>query len=163
MPQYLDGVIDKVRRLSRDLSPASLEQFGLSTAINNLLEEFGQHYAMRWSPAQTNGIGLLFSPLAQINIFRIFQESLTNIGRHAHASQISVNIERHENQVLFTVEDDGSGFDSKKVSDPEHMPCGIGLAAMQERARLAGGSLDILTHPGAGTKIIFRIPTDKEG
>ncbi len=162
LPLYLDGVIDKVRRLSRDLSPTSLEQFGLSTAINDLLEEFGQHFAMRWSPVQTNGIGRLFSPLAQINIFRIFQESLTNIGRHAHASQISVNIEQQEDHVLFSVEDDGLGFDLKEVSDREHKACGIGLAAMQERARLAGGSLDILTHPGAGTKITFRIPTNKE-
>jgi signal transduction histidine kinase len=161
LPHYLDEVIENVRRLSRDLSPASLEQFGLSFAINNLLEEFGQHFDIRWSPDQTGGLDHLFSHLAQLNTFRIFQESLTNIGRHAHASRISVNIEQQEDHVLFTVEDDGLGFDSKNVSDREHQACGIGLATMQERARLSGGSLDILSQPGAGTKITFRIPTDK--
>ena len=158
---YLDGVIEEVRRLSWDLSPACLEQFGLATAVKNLLEEFGQHFEIRWSPDEVKGIDHLFPPLAQVNIYRIFQECLTNIGRHAQATQISVNIEQQTNHVFFSVADNGKGFDLDEVWDRAGRERGIGLAAMQERARLAGGSLEIWSQPGAGTKISFTIPIDQ--
>ncbi|MDD2901984.1 MAG: PAS domain S-box protein [Syntrophales bacterium] len=160
--QYLDGVIEKVRRLSWDLSPASLEQFGLSTTIQNLLEVFGEHYDIRWSPDDLQGIDNLFSPLAQVNIYRIFQESLTNIGRHAEASRISVSLKKQEDHVSFTVADNGRGFEVNEVCNWQKLGKCIGLESMQERAQLAGGSLEIRSQPGTGTKIIFTMPIDKE-
>jgi signal transduction histidine kinase len=159
---YLDGVIEKVRRLSRDLIPASLEQFGLSAAIQNLLEEVGKHVNVHWSPEEFNGIDQLFSSLQQVNIYRIFQESLTNIARHAQASQITVSIKKLDDHVLFNVEDNGQGFDLKQVWDREDREIGIGLTAMQERARLAGGFLILWSKPGAGTKITINIPIGEE-
>ena len=155
---YLDEVIENIRRLSRDLSPSSLEQFGLASAIKNLLQNFGKHYNIRWSETEIDGINRLFPRLAQINIYRIFQEAFTNIGRHTQASQITVRIMEKDGRVLFTVEDNGQGFDLRKARDREN---GIGLAAMQERARLAGGFLKIWSQPGAGTKITFNIPIIK--
>lgn len=159
---YLDGVIANVRKLSWDLSAGSLEELGLASAIKNLLGEFSQQYEVLWSPAELEEIGDSFSSLAQISIYRIFQESLANIGRHAQASRISVNIEKQEGKVSFTLEDNGRGFDSNRVYDREGGAKGIGLATMKERAFLAGGFLTISSRPGAGTKISFSIPIDQE-
>ncbi|RJR40180.1 MAG: hypothetical protein C4567_11015 [Deltaproteobacteria bacterium] len=156
---YLEDVIEKVRRLSRDLIPASLEEFGLAIALNNLLEEFGRQFEIRWSPGEINGIDRLFSKIKQVNIFRIFQESLTNIARHAQASQITVIVKRNEDRVVFSIEDNGQGFHLREAGGRE---TGIGLTAMQERARLAGGFLHIRSRSGGGTRISFNIPIDKE-
>lgn len=160
--EYLNGVIENVRRLSWDLSPGALEELGLATAVKNLLEEFDRHYDLRWSPAELQEINNVFSPLAQVNIYRIFQESLTNIERHAQATQITVDVSRQDHQVTFTIEDNGRGFPLYEVYSREHQEKGIGLTAMQERARLAGGFLTIHSQPGAGTKIRFSIPTISE-
>ena len=159
---YLDGVIANVRKLSWDLSAGSLEDLGLATAIKNLLEEFSQQYEVHWSPEELEKIGDALSPLAKISIYRIFQESLANIGRHAQASRISVKIEEQEGYVTFTVEDNGQGFDLNRAYDRERRAKGIGLATMQERAFLAGGSLKIWSQPGAGTKITCSIPINRE-
>jgi signal transduction histidine kinase len=147
--------------LSWDLSPTVLEQFGLSIAIKNLLQEYGKHYSVQWTLSQVEEINGLFSPLSQINIYRIFQESLTNIARHAQATQVSVGIDRQNNHVAFTIEDNGKGFDPQGVTNGKNQERGVGLAAMQERARLAGGSLRIWSQPGAGTKLTFTIPMDR--
>ena len=160
--RYLEGVIEKVRRLSWDLSPALLEELGLSAALKTLLEEFDEYFEIRWSCEDVEELDHLFSPLAAVNIYRIFQESLTNIGRHAQASKISVSIEKQDGSVAFIMEDNGKGFDLDQVRGREGREIGIGLAAMEERARLAGGSLQIQSQPGAGTKVTCTIPVNKE-
>jgi signal transduction histidine kinase len=158
---YLEEIIEKVRRLSWNLSPAALEQFGLFTALKNLLEEFGKYIELQWVPEEMAKIDGLFPRLAELNVYRIFQESLTNIARHAEASRVSISITIRPDQVDFLVEDNGKGFDLQKPEDPALWGSGIGLASMKERARLAGGSLQILSRPGAGTKISFSIPIDQ--
>ena len=160
LPHYLDDIIENVRRLSWDLNPSVLEQFGLATAVKNLLGDFGKHYAIRWEPPQVEEINDLFPPLSQTNIYRIFQEALTNIGRHAQATQISIGIEKQDGYVTFTIEDNGRGFDPQVVMNRENRQRGIGLAAMQERARMAGGHLEIRSRPGSGTHLAFTIPLE---
>lgn len=159
---YLDDVIENVRRLSWDLSPGSLEELGLATAVKNLLEEFGRHYDLHWSPGGLEEMNASFSHLAQVSIYRIFQESLTNIERHAQATEISLSIKKEGGFMTFTLKDNGRGFNLQEVKQREHREKGIGLTAMQERARLAGGSLTIDSQPGAGTKIAFSIPVNQE-
>ncbi|HAY22359.1 MAG TPA: hypothetical protein DCY27_09365, partial [Desulfobacterales bacterium] len=161
LPQYLDDIIENVRRLSWNLNPSVLEQFGLATAIKNLLEDFGKHYAIQWEPPQVEAINDLFPPLSQSNIYRIFQEALTNIGRHAQATHISVGIEKQDGYVIFTLEDNGSGFDPQAARNCDNRQRGIGLAAMQERARMAGGRLEIRSQPGSGTHLTLTIPLEK--
>jgi PAS domain S-box-containing protein len=160
---YLESTIENVRRLSQDLSPAFLEQFGLSTAVKNLLEEFGKYLEIQWSPEEIKGIDNLFSRLKEVNIYRIFQESLNNIARHAQAARVSIRVERLDDSVRFTVHDDGKGFDFQKICRGQSKGTGIGLPSMQERARLSEGSLKIRSQPGAGTDIIFVIPIEKGG
>ena len=100
----------------------------------------------------------LFSPEARINIYRIFQESLTNIVRHAEASRIEVEIKRENDLVTFRLKDDGKGFDLKKARSRSLGKRGLGLTAMHERALMSGGSLNIRSRRGKGTEITLTIP-----
>jgi PAS domain S-box-containing protein len=159
--QYLDNSIENVRRLSHDLSPSALGQFGLAAALKNLLENFSKRFKVQWEPRYIEGLDNLFSPLPQINIYRIFQESLTNIGRHSQATDIAIGIEKPDGYVTFVIEDNGKGFDPQAVMNREPGQDGIGLVTMQERARLAGGRLEIKSRPGAGTRLTLTIPVEE--
>jgi len=106
-------------------------------------------------------INQLFSAETSINIYRIFQESLTNIVKHARATQISVGIRREGDAVSFTIEDNGRGFDQTKVVAREVAKRGLGLTAMNERALMARGSLSIWSQKDRGTRIRFLIPIDR--
>jgi PAS domain S-box-containing protein len=158
---YLDNTIENVRRLSWDLSPSALEQFGLATAIRNLLENFSKHYHIQWEPSQVDSIDNLFPPVSQINIYRIFQESLTNISRHAQATDIVIDIDKQDGYVTCVIQDNGIGFDPQVVADGEKGQRGIGLATMYQRTRMAGGRLEIKSSPGAGTQLTLTIPIKK--
>ncbi|MCX5891913.1 MAG: ATP-binding protein, partial [Deltaproteobacteria bacterium] len=103
----------------------------------------------------------LFSPEAKINIYRIFQESLTNIVRHAEASRLEVKINQEKNRVIFRLKDDGKGFDLKKVRSRSLRERGLGLTAMHERALMADGTLNIWSRKGQGTEITLTIPINK--
>lgn len=155
----LDGIIENLRCLSRDLSPTILEELGLSSALRFLLEEVSKYSKINNHTVETAEIDDLFAHNTQINIYRIFQESLTNIVRHSQARQISVAIQKHDDYVSFYIADDGRGFDVQQVLAREPSQRGLGLAAMQERVRIAGGDLDIRSQIGSGTRITFTIPT----
>ncbi len=158
---YLDNTIENVRRLSWALSPSALEQFGLATAIRNLLENFSKHYTIQWEPSQIESIDNLFPPVSQINIYRIFQESLTNISRHSQATDILIDIEKQDGYVTCVIKDNGSGFEPQALLDSETGPKGIGLATMYQRTRIAGGRLEIESSPGAGTQLTLTVPIKK--
>jgi PAS domain S-box-containing protein len=155
----LDDIIENLRRLSRDLSPTILEELGLSSALRFLLEEVSKYSEINHFTIETAEIDDLFPHNTQINIYRIFQESLTNIVRHSQARQVSVAIQKHDDYVSFSIADDGRGFEVQQVLAREPSQRGLGLAAMQERVRIAGGNLDIWSQIGSGTRITFTIPT----
>ncbi len=160
---YVTGLIDKVRQLSRNLNPpTALKELGLSNAIKYSIEEFSNHYNIRQDRVAIDEIDNLFSEQDQINIYRIFQESLTNIGRHSQASDITVEIKKEENNVLFMIEDNGKGFDLTRVLNRKTISLGVGIPAMKERVRMLGGSIDIWSQKGSGTRITFRIPLEEK-
>ena len=158
--QYLDGIIDNVRRLSRDLSPSILEDLGLESALKYLLEGVGKHFKVKHS-FEIDDLNSLFPAEAQIIIYRIFQECLNNITKHAAASQVSVVVRRDGGAVSFILEDDGAGFDVAQILDRDGTRRGLGLAALDERARMLGGACQIWSRPGAGTKIVCNIPVSQ--
>jgi PAS domain S-box-containing protein len=155
---YVDGVIDNVRRISRDLSPTMLEDLGFSAALKRLLDSFQKHYDLQKFSLDLDEIDNLMSPEAKINIYRIFQESLTNIGKYAQAGRVAVSIKKRKGQILFQVEDNGKGFNMAQVLGGSASSRGLGLAAMEERVRMLGGALKIRSREGSGTKISFTIP-----
>jgi PAS domain S-box-containing protein len=162
MLSYIDTVIENVRRLSWDLSPSSLEDLGLTAALGYLVDETCRNHHMH-SAVVMDGIDQLFPPEIQINIYRIFQESLTNVVKHAKASLVSVQVSREDGRVSFTIRDNGRGFNVKQVIPGKVAPKSLGLTAMNERVLMAQGSLQISSRKGQGTTIAFSIPTDNRG
>jgi signal transduction histidine kinase len=155
--QYIDQVIDNVRRLSRNLSPSILEDLGLSAGLKRLVNDFTDCYQVEASLA-IGEIDRLFSQKTQIMLYRILQEALTNVGKHAQASQISLGTQMEDGTVTFYVEDDGKGFDVKRTMNSPQK--GLGLATMHERVRILGRSLELLSEVGKGTRISFSIPAE---
>ena len=160
--QYVDRIIDNVRRLSRDLSPSTLEDLGLSSALRWLIEDFGKRHSMDTS-LDIGDIDHLFSQEAQTNLYRIFQEALTNISKHADASHVSFVVKKKDSRVYFLMEDDGKGFDVDRVKEMQSFEKGMGLAAMEERVHMLGANLDLRSKERKGTRVRFTIPITKGG
>ncbi|MEW6214285.1 MAG: response regulator [Nitrospirota bacterium] len=160
--RYIDQVIKNVRRLSLDLSPSILGDLGLSAAIRYLIDDLTKHYNIKIS-VDIEDINNLFSRDAQIMVYRVIQESFTNIVKHSQATCVSVVIKKQSGSVSFLVEDDGKGFNVKKVMAGNSAKKGLGLAAMDERARMVGGSLYIWSQRDKGTKVVLTAPVDKKG
>jgi PAS domain S-box-containing protein len=149
----LDQVVDKVRRLSHDLSPMILEDLGLSAALHHLIQEFSKHNHLECD-FQEIDIDDLFPLEAQVAIYRIFQECLTNIGKHSQATKLKVAIDRGPDRVSFLIQDNGKGYSSEE----RRRGRGLGLVAMEERARMMGGDLLVQSWEGQGASISFEIP-----
>ncbi len=156
---YINEVTENVRRLSRDLSPSILEDLGLSAAIRWLVDAFTKHSNIGCS-LEMMEMENLFSQEGQIIIYRIIQECLTNIAKHAQATLVSIVIKKQDGRVFFRVEDNGKGFNIREAFRKDPSKKGLGLAAMYERTRMLGGFLDISSQKGAGTRITFIVPLD---
>jgi signal transduction histidine kinase len=159
----VDSLIDNIGRLIMDLSPKIVEELGLTSAIKVLLEEFAQEYHVGFDLDHVQDIDNLFPAPVQLGIYRIIQESLTNIGKHAKATRIFCTIKKRKEQVWFSIKDDGQGCERKDRQGRGDNNGGNGLSIMKERARLAGGQLEIQSQVGAGTEITFSIPYQVKG
>jgi signal transduction histidine kinase len=157
---YLDGVIDDIRRLSRDLSPAILEDLGLQSALKYLIDGVSKHYTVSQA-FEVEDLDHLFLSEARIIIYRIFQECLTNISKHAEATEVFIAVTEKDGFVSLVFEDNGAGFDPSQVSARRATGRGLGLAALDERTRMLGGTLEIESRPGSGTRVNCVIPIDQ--
>ncbi len=156
------ATIDQVRRLALDLRPPALDQLGLVPALRELTREFSDRtrIAIVFEPP-TEAIEL--APERATAIYRIVQEALTNIAKHADAHTAHVAMEIQGQAVQVTITDDGCGFDPTTLrtlapTTEQRVGAGLGLFGMEERARLLGGNLKIATRPGSGTTIVALIP-----
>ena len=139
------------------LRPTALDDLGLRAALTNHVQEWSARHDIS---AEVHTSGLLDDRLAsevETALYRIAQEALNNVAKHARARRVEVLLERRPDCVLLIVEDDGVGFDATKKVSGRH---GFGLVSMQERAALVGARLDIETMPGQGTTILVRMATD---
>ena len=158
----IEALESVARRIDRDvdhlvweLRPTALDDLGLRAALANYIADWSTRVSI---PAELHTFGLLDTRLqtdAETTLFRIVQEALTNIAKHARASSVEVILERRSDQVLLVVEDDGVGFDPGAPS-PEQS---FGLLGMQERAALVGATLQIESTPGKGTTVLLRMMT----
>jgi PAS domain S-box-containing protein len=155
--EYIDEVIENVRRLSRDLSPGILEDFGLSAAIKWLINNFAKGHNIKVTLEALN-VDSLVAHDSQTVVYRIIQEALTNIARHAMAKKVSVEIARVNHSLSITVEDDGKGFDIIQTLKKSPEEKGLGLATMKAHAQMLGGTLGIWAEQGRGTRISLTIP-----
>jgi PAS domain S-box-containing protein len=159
---YLDAIVENVRRLSRDLSPSVLEDLGLSAALRHLVEEFRRHPDFQVLEAEVESVDEFLGPEAQTNLYRVFQEALTNVGKHAGASRVVIRLQHQGNRIIGSVEDDGRGMEAALLPAGKQGGCGMGLATMTERLRMLGGTLELKSQPGRGTSIRFSLPIHRE-
>jgi signal transduction histidine kinase len=160
---YIHEVIQDVRRLYHDLSPGDVEDLGLTKALHNLIEDFAGHQPdIAWHVNLADLEGLFSLPV-QTTVYRIVQEALTNIGKHANPSTVAITSMKGNQQMCFTIEDDGAGFDVAQVLGARSSQRGVGLVAMEERVHMAGGSFQVNSHERQGTRLNFTIPILPEG
>jgi signal transduction histidine kinase len=163
--QYMNTVIENVRRLSRDLYPPVIQDLGLTRALRWMADNFTKSYGIRLVLDGAD-IDSLFSKNAQMSIYRIVQEALTNIVKHSGAGSARVVIRRGRGSVAVFIEDDGKGFQRSELAALDSESRGLGLASMEERVGMLGGSLSLWSEQGRGTHISFSIPvawTSPEG
>jgi signal transduction histidine kinase len=160
--QYIDQIIENVRRLSRDLRPPMLEDFGLVPALHRLAKEFSKHYKIH-TYVEAEEINHFIPLKSQVMIYRIIQEAMNNIRKHAQASQVKIMVREKGSNHHFVVEDDGKGFSPQHLKAIKPEEKGLGLASMEERARILGGSFEVRSHKRKGTRLTFTIPTKVKG
>jgi signal transduction histidine kinase len=155
--KQIDEMIEKIRRLSRALSPAILEDLGLSAALRRLVVTSARESSIECSVEIPEIDGHL-ARKNQILLYRILQEALSNIEAHSEATRQSVVIDERNGSLSVVIDDNGKGFDPALMTDQQDTRRGIGLAVMKERARMLGGSFHLWSERGKGTRITLRIP-----
>ena len=154
---YVDQIIDNVRRLSQELCPSYIEDLGLDESIIILAEEFAKHTQLKIS-VNTQEINDCFNLQRCTFIYRIIQEALNNIQKHAEACSVSIKIERKKSHVYIQIVDDGIGFNKESTKMENGHKFGLGLTAMAERARMLCGKLRVSSTLGTGTRIEVTLP-----
>ena len=152
MLALLDGAVASVRRIAADLRPRVLDDLGLVPAIEWVVQNFTQRTGVPCALDIDQSLELE-EPFAT-GVFRMVQESLANVGKHARAGRADVAVHRRGDHVVLSVQDDGVGF---RMGDPRK-PQSLGLVGLRERAQLMHGEVRVDSSPGAGTRVEARIP-----
>jgi signal transduction histidine kinase len=146
-------VLEDVHNLAVQLRPSVLDDLGLSAALERLTQEWQKRHQIQ-ADVMVHLAGERLSDTIETALYRIIQEALTNVARHAHARSVSVLVERRAHDVVAVIEDDGSGFDASQPLSDGH----LGLAGIRERAELLGGSLTIESIPDRGSSLYIQLP-----
>ncbi|MFH1912975.1 MAG: PAS domain S-box protein [Pseudomonadota bacterium] len=158
--EVVRGAIAAVREIAYGLRPPALDQLGLIRALQNHCAETAGRTGLEvgFQAVGTEGMALGFD--AEINVYRMVQEALNNTARHARADRVSVRLVRSHPELLVRVEDNGQGFDVTSRMAEAAAENRMGLRSMEERARLIGGTVEVQSLIGKGTRIVFRIPLE---
>jgi two-component system sensor histidine kinase UhpB len=159
LKRLVNQAMEELLNLARQLRPSALDDHGLMPAVETQLKRFSARTGVEVS-LNAEGSPNDLPEDVQTAVYRILQEALANIGRHAGATSVSVDIDADEERLELHVRDDGAGFDPASLSrrtNGDGPGAGLGLSGMAERARLAGGELDVRSAPGSGTTVTLRI------
>jgi PAS domain S-box-containing protein len=151
--QLVDSTIATLRKIASELRPRTLDDLGLAAALESQAQEFESRTGIRCTVTLPPELVKLDADTSTA-IFRIFQESLTNVARHSQATSVEARLEQESDRIIFQVLDDGRGFDPEEAKARKS----LGLVGMQERALLLHGDLKIEGVPGAGTTMTLTIP-----
>jgi signal transduction histidine kinase len=149
--ELVRSTLQDVRQLAVELRPTALDDFGLVPALERLTEAFGEQTGMAVTFGST--LGERLPPEIETALYRIAQEALTNVVKHARARSVSIVLGEKPDAATLVVEDDGGGFDPARPRDG-----GLGLLGMRERMELVGGRLTVESRPGAGTTLVAEVP-----
>jgi len=150
MESLIDSMLHTVRRISAELRPPLLDEFGLEAAIQWQAREFQKRYGLRCE-VRVKGVNGVDPQLSNA-VIRIIQETLTNVARHAKASKVHVQMRQTADLLLLVVKDNGRGITKGEQS------ASLGLLGMRERAHLFGGEVEIEGVAGGGTTVTLRVP-----
>ena len=155
--EQIKGILQEVRYFSRDLRPSILDDLGLRAALEWLVEQLETEHKVECHLIVVGQERRLASE-TEVMIFRIVQEAIRNIGKHSQASKAEVTVKFEQKETTITVKDNGVGFQLLESVGDLTRAGKLGLAGMQERAQLLGGSLSIQSEPGIGTTIVVKAP-----
>jgi signal transduction histidine kinase len=153
--QRTDAVMDGLHRLAADLRPVSLDHLGLEAALRQYSGMAGSELGLVVRFKARGFTGERLPAVVETALYRIAQEAMTNVVRHAHATRVDVFMKRRDDRVVLMVEDDGVGFEPGREWSGAH----IGLVGMRERAEALGGTLTIESAPGQGTTVVVEVPS----
>jgi len=146
-------VLDNLRRIAVDLRPASLDHLGLVPALRQYIEAVSDKHTLTIR-FETRGVSGRLPTEVETCFYRIIQEALTNVVRHAKADRVDILLDQNGDKIVSKVVDNGAGFDPIEAMSRNR----LGLFGMRERAEMLGGHLIVESQPGAGTKILVEIP-----
>ena len=155
LSQVLHGCVDSVRQLSSGLRPASLERLGLVGAIRNYCDELTLRHGLKVEFTHHGMEGVRLGQEAEINLYRVVQEALHNVVKHASASEAGIQLVVSHPLIRMRIRDNGIGFDNGLHGAKAE---GLGLVGMAERVDLLNGTFKVASRPGAGTRIALEIP-----
>jgi signal transduction histidine kinase len=151
----LSSVLDRTRRLMFELRPPVLEAQGLGPAVSELAAQTGEELGIEVSvDADVGRVALYLEEL----VYRAVQEAIANVRKHSHARHVAITLRRGEAELVGGVVDDGVGFDVARALDRSRMRLHLGLDALEERIRMAGGETRIESRVGEGTRLSFSVP-----
>lgn len=156
MVHHIDETIQTVRRIATELRPGILDSLGLAAALEWQANEFQSRAGIPCHVAATVDDSQLPQELATV-FFRIYQEALTNIIRHANATRVDVRLAEQDGVLVLTVRDNGRGISEEEIANTRS----IGLVGMRERAMLIGGDITLEGAPGKGTTMTLRVPLNR--
>ena len=154
LQQITNDISENLHRLAIDLRPASLDYLGLVAALRQYIKSFGQQHSII---VEFEAIGLKNNRLPstiETNLYRIVQETLTNVSRHAQATRVDILLEKRAIDIFVIVEDNGIGFHVKNAEQTER----LGLLGIRERTEMMNGELTVESSIGTGTTILVKVP-----
>jgi PAS domain S-box-containing protein len=156
--ELMDSTVKTVRRISSELRPSLLDDMGLVPAMEWHLKEFEKRASIN-AHFKLPSEELSLPDTVKTGLFRIFQESLTNVARHAHAKKVDINLKVEKEKIVLSIKDDGKGFEMEKAKSKRT----LGILGMRERSYMMGGTYEVKSKPGKGTKVTVSVPySDKD-
>jgi two-component system sensor histidine kinase NreB len=149
------ATLDAVHRLALELRPAALDELGLVPALRTYTRDYAKQHGLKVE-FHAQELGERLPPEVELALYRVVQEALTNVAKHARAHSVWVSLELRNGVMVATVEDDGQGFDQTELRRSRGL--GLGLFGMQERLAAIGGRLSVEGAPRAGSRIIAEAP-----
>jgi len=155
--ELVDQAAGEVRRLSQNLRPSVLDDLGLEAAVRSLLDDFRERTGLAVDLA-CEGLEERLPAHVELVLFRITQEALNNVEKHAHARRLRVRLNRDRSTLELIIQDDGRGFDPARPEAAVKKKGGFGLANMRERASIVDGVFEVRSAPRGGTEVVVRVP-----
>jgi signal transduction histidine kinase len=157
LKRLANGLCSEVNRLAWEIGPPALDDLGLETAIRHLIDNWSERLNLQFDVRLALN-GRRLEPAVEMTLYRVLQEAITNIARHAKATRVAVLLDANEKEVSMIVEDNGRGFSANEAISDEKLSKRLGLLGIRERLSLVAGTLEVESAPGRGCTLYIRAP-----